>query len=60
MLQQVADVGHGEQWQVCEVCRRLDGNLTPRLCRWCNMCGAWICRRDWRNLARRALAALWA
>ncbi len=43
---------------VCEVCRRLDGDRSLKMCRFCNPCRAWICNQDWNNLARRAAAVL--
>lgn len=58
MLQQVGSAAPGEQWQVCEVCRLVDDNRCPQLCRWCNACNAWICRADWKNIGRRAIAAM--
>lgn len=59
MLQPVGTAVRGsEQLQVCEVCRLCDGDLSAKPCRWCDMCQAWICRHDWKNVGRRALAAV--
>jgi hypothetical protein len=46
------------QWAiaVCEVCRLLDHDFRQKLCQWCPTCEAWICKKDIRNLWRRARA----
>ena len=48
----------GTKIAVCEVCRLLDGDTVLKRCRYCTACKAWICEKDWRNLARRAMAML--
>jgi hypothetical protein len=44
--------------QVCDVCRLVDGDLSVKLCDWCQSCKAWICQKDWNNWPRRSLAAI--
>jgi hypothetical protein len=40
----------------CDVCRLVDGDVTPKQVEWCNFCKAWLCDNDKWNLPRRAKA----
>jgi hypothetical protein len=42
---------------ICDVCRLLDNDMTPKLGAYCNLCDAFICEADQSNWARRLLAA---
>lgn len=41
---------------VCLVCKLIDGDATPKMCRWCRLCKAWICVNDISKWKRRAKA----
>lgn len=41
----------------CEVCAKLDGDLSPKLVEYCPTCKAWICARCQRDWTRRLQAA---
>jgi len=45
-------------YMTCEVCKRLDGDMTLKYCGWCGLCQAWICQACIPNLLRRAAAML--
>ena len=42
---------------VCDVCRIVDGDLSPKEVQYCDFCKAWICKRCESNIPKRALAA---
>lgn len=42
---------------ICDVCRLVDGDVRPKLVKWCNVCKAWICSPCSWNPVRRAIAA---
>src|SRR3954463_5131610 len=41
---------------VCTVCKYVDRDSTPKLCKWCRTCKAWICTKDSNKWKRRTLA----
>ena len=41
---------------VCDVCRLVNNDNTPKECVWCNFCHAWICKDDLNRWDRRAIA----
>ena len=43
---------------VCDVCRILDGDLTPKVCHYCGLCDSLICLADENNWWRRGKAFL--
>lgn len=47
--------------RVCDVCRLVDLDPSPKLCSYCPLCDAWLCVGcngiSPRQLARRAIAA---
>lgn len=43
---------------ICDVCKLLDNDETLKECEWCELCKAWICKRDIKNNYRRSLAML--
>ena len=42
----------------CRVCELIDNDSTPKRVKYCNLCGAYICKDDETNVLRRAKAAL--
>lgn len=47
-----------QQFRVCDVHRLLDYDCTPRECKYCGLCDAWICSEDANNWSRRIQAAI--
>ena len=43
---------------ICDVCRLLDGDSSPKPCAYCAGCRAWVCERDLGRWDRRARAAV--
>jgi hypothetical protein len=43
---------------VCDVCRLLEGDVTPKVCGYCKLCDSNICQADMNNWWRRGKAAL--
>lgn len=41
---------------VCDVCRLLDSDISIKLCGYCGMCDAYICRADLNRWGRRIQA----
>ena len=46
------------QERICDVCRILSYDTTPKLCGYCGLCDAWICPEDMNNWTRRLKAAV--
>lgn len=44
------------QYTICDVCRLLDFDTTPKLCGYCSMCDANICQEDMNKWGRRVKA----
>ena len=42
---------------VCDVCRLIDGDTTPKVCFYCGACDSEICAADSNHWGRRAQAA---
>lgn len=49
---------NGWHWAVCDVCRLVDGDLSPKVCFYCSSCDSEICIEDSDRFTRRALAAM--
>lgn len=47
----------GWHWGICDVCRLIDGDMSPKLCFYCGQCDSEICQADEPNWGRRAHAA---
>jgi len=47
-----------QEFGVCEVCRLVYGDISPKSVRWCWYCKAWICERHWGDYPVRAKAAM--
>jgi hypothetical protein len=45
-------------WAVCDVCRLVDGDSSPKVCFYCSSCDSEICIDDADRFGRRALAAM--
>lgn len=41
---------------VCDVCRVINNDITPKESVWCNRCKAWICIPDINRWDRRGIA----
>lgn len=50
--------GGSYQTHICDVCRLVDFDTTPKLCFHCGLCDAWICQADASKWGRRIEAAL--
>lgn len=44
------------EMRVCDVCRVVDGDVTPKECFYCGFCKAWICDNCKWHLPKRAKA----
>lgn len=42
--------------KICDVCRLLDGDITPKICFYCGFCDSHICDADGLRWDRRARA----
>lgn len=42
----------------CDVCLLLDNDSTPKDCKYCRICKAWLCAEDFKSLTRRTQAFL--
>jgi hypothetical protein len=40
----------------CDVCVKLDGDATPKLCGYCSVCNAWMCETCIPDIPRRTRA----
>jgi hypothetical protein len=45
------------QFRMCDVCRLVDYDTTPKLCNYCGLCDAYICEGCAGNWPRRIKAA---
>ena len=43
---------------VCDVCRLIDNDETPKACAYCSLCDSYICQRDQSDWWRRGKAFL--
>jgi hypothetical protein len=44
--------------KICGVCKILDYDTTLKDCRYCKLCGEWICHKDQNDVFRRGRAML--
>lgn len=47
-----------QESHTCDVCRLVDGDMTPKNCSYCGLCDSWICPEDQNRWDRRARAFL--
>lgn len=43
--------------EICDVCRLIDGDVSPKWCAYCSLCDAWVCVDDQSRPGRRLHAA---
>ena len=43
--------------EVCDVCRLIDGDVSPKWCAYCSLCDSWVCVDDQNRAGRRFHAA---
>lgn len=47
---------NNRSFKVCKACRLLDNDTSPKWCRWCAVCQAWLCERCEKDFLRRTRA----